>query len=444
MNNIKFSVSFLCKIRKTFLIFSILLSPNFSFAQDSEIVERYHGLDSLLNEQSFFGNHNTGFVLFDLDSQRVLYEKNSHLNFIPASTTKLLTFYASVMVLKDSIPAFRYIENNGQITLWGTGFPSWKYKNLPNAKISEFLSRYKTIRFSDANWKDGAFGYGWQWDDYYYSYSSEKSPFPIFGNFVTYSNQKRTPISNISYFNKVSINTSKEIKYVERSFHSNDFYFNPNTFTATKSELPFITSSELFAKLAEVQINKPVGLSKDPLPESHNVFNGGTLRPLWAEMLQESDNFIAEQLLLMISDAQFLELNSERAIDYIQKTYLRDLPDKPQWVDGSGLSRHNLITPRSMITLMVKLEKALPRSQIMQLLPQGGINGTLKNNYKARSPYVFAKTGTISNNLSLVGYIKTDSGKVYAFAFMNNNYLNKSAEIRREMEKVMVYIKEKF
>jgi len=261
---------------------------------------------------------------------------------------------------------------------------------------------------------------------------------------VTFSNQKRTPISNIPYFSKVSINTAKDIKHVERSFHSNNFYFNPNTYTATRSEIPFITSSETFTKLAEAQINKPIGLSKDVLPTTHKVFKGGTLRPLWIEMLQESDNFISEQLLLMISDAQFQELNSERAIDYIQKTYLRDLPDRPQWVDGSGLSRHNLITPRSMIDLMVKLEKALPRTQLMQLLPQGGINGTLKNNYKARSPYVFAKTGTVSNNLSLVGYVKSDSGHIYAFAFMNNNYLNKSAEIRREMEKVMVYIKEKF
>ncbi|WP_373495698.1 D-alanyl-D-alanine carboxypeptidase [Aquiflexum sp.] len=437
-------IRLLSSIGKAFWFFSILLNSGFSFGQESEIVERYVGLDSLLNEKSFFGNHHTGFVLFDLDSQRVLYEKNSHLNFIPASTTKLLTFYATIIVLKDSLPVFRYVENNGEITLWGTGFPSWKYKDLPQPKILEFLGKYKSIKFSDANWKDEAFGYGWQWDDYYYSYSSEKSPFPVYGNFVTYSNQKRTPISNIPYFNKVSINRSKETKHVERSFHNNDFYFNPNTYTASRSELPFITSPEVFVKLAEVQINIPVGLSKDILPESHKVLRGGTLRPIWTEMLQESDNFLAEQLLLMVSDDRFLELNTERAIDFIQKTYLRDLPDKPQWVDGSGLSRHNLITPRSMITLLVKLEKALPRTQIMQLLPQGGVNGTLKNNYKAKSPYIFAKTGTISNNLSLIGYIKTDSGHVHAFAFMNNNYLNKSAEIRREMEKVMVYIKEKF
>jgi D-alanyl-D-alanine carboxypeptidase/D-alanyl-D-alanine-endopeptidase (penicillin-binding protein 4) len=140
----------------------------------------------------------------------------------------------------------------------------------------------------------------------------------------------------------------------------------------------------------------------------------------------------------------FTEELKQKAIDYIKKTHMTDFPDLPQWVDGSGLSRHNLVTPRSMITLMVKLDNLLPRNELMQLLPQGGINGTLKNNYKARRPYVFAKTGTISNHNSLVGLVKGDSGRLYAFAFMNNNYLNKASEIRREMEKVMLFIKENY
>lgn len=86
----------------------------------------------------------------------------------------------------------------------------------------------------------------------------------------------------------------------------------------------------------------------------------------------------------------------------------------------------------------------MPRNEVMQIFSQGGIIGTLKNNYKARSPYIFAKTGTVANNHSLVGYVKGDSGKVFIFAFMNNNYLNKAPEVRREMEKVMLYVKENF
>lgn len=432
-------------IKKT--IFPILLalflfSP--IWAQEADIRAKYAGLDSLLNEKSFFGNHLTGFILFEPDSQRVVFEKNSHMNFIPASTAKLLTFYGSLMILKDSLPAFRYVENGKQITIWGTGYPGWKYDKLPQIGIDEFLGQFDTLNFSDRNWKDEAFGYGWQWDDYYYSYSAEKSPFPIYGNLVTFINQKRVPQTNIPFFSNVSINLEKTAKGVERNLHANSFYFNPNTYTETKSEIPFITSSETFAFLAGEGLKKSITVVDESLPMDHQVFYVGALEPLWIEMLQESDNFIAEQMLLMMSDKQFLELNSERIIEYIQKTYLSDLADRPKWVDGSGLSRHNLITPRSMVSLLVKIEKEMPRAQAMQLLPQGGINGTLKNNYKARSPYVFAKTGTVANNHSLVGYIKSDSGKVFAFAFMNNNYLNKAPEVRREMEKVMLYIKENF
>ena len=128
----------------------------------------------------------------------------------------------------------------------------------------------------------------------------------------------------------------------------------------------------------------------------------------------------------------------------ILRNYLNDLPDNPQWVDGSGLSRHNLVTPRSMIRLIEKIDQAMPRNELINLLAQGGISGTLKNNYRGNRPYIFAKTGTISNNHSLVGIIKTKSDRHYAFSFMNNNYLNKAPEVRREMEKVMLYIKEKF
>jgi D-alanyl-D-alanine carboxypeptidase/D-alanyl-D-alanine-endopeptidase (penicillin-binding protein 4) len=55
-----------------------------------------------------------------------------------------------------------------------------------------------------------------------------------------------------------------------------------------------------------------------------------------------------------------------------------------------------------------------------------------------------AKTGTISNNHSLVGYLKTKNNKIYAFAFMNNNYPYKATVVRNEMEKVLLYIRDNF
>jgi serine-type D-Ala-D-Ala carboxypeptidase/endopeptidase (penicillin-binding protein 4) len=429
---------------KILLISVIILFSVQIFAQTNEIRSRFELLDELLGENSFFDNHLTGFMLYDLDSQWVQYEKNSHMNFIPASTTKLLTFYASVLVLKDSTVSFRYVNKGNEITIWGSGDPSWKYPSVPQPKLVEFFKPYQKINFSLENWKDTPFGYGWQWDDYYFSYSAERSPFPVYGNIVTFTNTNKVPVPNISSFKNLVSKSELQVRGVQRDFNSNTFFYNPPLYVNQFTTLPFITKPELMVKLMEESIGKPVILSRERIANNAKVFKGGSIKPLWREMLQESDNFIAEQILLMVSDVLLGELNSERVIDYIKKNHMSDFPDLPQWVDGSGLSRHNLVTPRSMITLMAKLDKLIPRNELMQLLPQGGINGTIKNNYKAPRPYVFAKTGTISNHHSLVGLVKGNSGKLYAFAFMNNNYLNKASEIRREMEKVMVFIKENY
>lgn len=416
-----------------------------SIAQSQEIRQKYERFDELLGVGSFFDNHLTGFVLVDLDSQQVIYEKNSHLNFIPASTIKIFTFYASLKTLKDSTHTFRYATEGNKIKIWGSGDPSWQYHKLNgNTRIDQFLNRFNEIHLSHSNWKDNAFGYGWQWDDYFYAYSAERSPLPIFGNLAIFTNQQKRPQAQVPVFSPMIKHYDKATWRMERDFHNNIFYYNPETYNQTRAELPFITSPELSKQLIEYQLKKKVVLSTEELPFNHKIFKSGSLRPLWIELMQESDNFIAEQLLLMVSDNLFAELNTERAIEFVQKTYLNDLPDKAQWVDGSGLSRHNLSTPRSMIQLLSKLETELPRSELMRIFPQGGINGTIKNNYKAQRPYVFAKTGTMSNNHSLVGYIKGDSGRVYAFAFMNSNYLNKASEVRREMENVLLFVKENY
>ena len=73
-------------------------------------------------------------------------------------------------------------------------------------------------------------------------------------------------------------------------------------------------------------------------------------------MMQKSDNFLAEQLLIMASSTFSEELDPNETIQYVLNTYLPDLKHKPKWVDGSGLSRYNLFTPRSMVKLLQKIK----------------------------------------------------------------------------------------
>lgn len=421
-----------------FIFFLLLSFPSVSQLSRNQ----YLKLETALGDQSFFSGHLTGFVLYDLDSQRVLFEKNSQIRFVPASTTKLWTLFSSVLILQDSTQTLRYVTSGDTIKIWGSGDPSWKYMKFQQPDFQKLLAPYSVVVFSDANQVSPSFGYGWQWDDYYFDYSAERSGLPIYGNLVQVKKVGNRPEVFPTLFQSAIRTTNKPVKELERDFHSNTFAYNPATFIGKEEFIPFLTNPDLFVQLAAAETGKKWIYSPDQLPENHQILRGSPLFPLQKEMMLESNNFIAEQIMFMVSDRLFGELDTERAIEHILKTYLSYLPDQPKWVDGSGLSRHNLFTPRSMVALFDKLYRILPEEQLYELLPTGGKSGTLKNSFQAAQPYVFAKTGTISNNYSLVGLLKTKSGKTYCFAFMNSNYPYGASLIRKEVEKVLVTVRD--
>ena len=139
-------------------------------------------------------------------------------------------------------------------------------------------------------------------------------------------------------------------------------------------------------------------------------------------MLENSNNFIAEQILLLAANELSDTFQTKIAINYMKENYLKDLPDEPVWVDGSGLSRYNLVTPRSMVKLLEKIKNEVPYEELFATLPVGGKTGTLKEQFYAPEPFIFAKTGSLSNNYNLSGFLKTKKGKMLIFSFMNNNF----------------------
>ena len=430
-------------MKKTTLLLLILLAVGRSvFGQISQ--QTLSKLENSLGEQSFFNGHVTGFILYDLETKQVVFEKNSQLYQIPASTTKLLTLYAALVVLKDSTQTLRYQSAGDTLKIWGSGDPSWRYKNFSQPDFQKIIGNHSLIQFSDANQVATAYGYGWQWDDYYYDYSTERSSLPIYGNMVEVSKSGDTLQLTPQIFQTKLQTTNKLIKELERDFHSNTFFFNASTYLGKEKYIPFKTDSRLFVDIASQETGIPWIYKPDSLPVIHQELRANDLKPLLKEMMLISDNFLAEQILLMVSDKLFQTLDNERTIDYLLKTELSDLPDQPKWVDGSGLSRHNLITPRSLIRLVEKLTVLMPEEELEEYLAVGGKTGTLKNTFQAATPYIFAKTGSMSHSYNLAGKVKTKSGKTYAIAFMNSNFPFPVSTVRKEVEKVMIQVRDNF
>jgi len=126
-------------------------------------------------------------------------------------------------------------------------------------------------------------------------------------------------------------------------------------------------------------------------------------------------------------------MSDERMIDTLLKTDLKDIPQQPKWVDGSGLSRYNLFTPQDFVYLLKKIKDEFDWKRIQNILPTGG-EGTLSSYYKSEKGYIFAKTGTLSNNCALSGYLITKKNKVLIFSILVNNYKTGATPIRRSVE----------
>lgn len=105
-------------------------------------------------------------------------------------------------------------------------------------------------------------------------------------------------------------------------------------------------------------------------------------------------------------------------------------PDDIIQTDGSGLSRHDLVTPRAIVTLL-KYAQAQPWfNAYFASLPVAGVDGSLQDRMKNTSAFqrIHAKTGSVEHVRSLSGYADTAGGRHLIFSFLSNNQGGKGHE----------------
>jgi D-alanyl-D-alanine carboxypeptidase/D-alanyl-D-alanine-endopeptidase (penicillin-binding protein 4) len=97
-------------------------------------------------------------------------------------------------------------------------------------------------------------------------------------------------------------------------------------------------------------------------------------------------------------------------------------PDSVVQHDGSGLSRHNLITPSAVVQLYNYMGKSRHAQAWRDSLTVGGVDGTLRNRFKGTRAQgnVRGKTGTIDQVSALSGYVRTAAGEELAFSMVVN------------------------
>jgi len=419
-----------------------------SCAVDRRMSRKVNGL---FKESEVLKKHYVGFALYDMSTEKMVFESNADRYFTPASNTKLFTFFGGLKLTPDSIPALRYIEQGDSLIFWGTGDPSFLYAKLKGTRAFDFLkTTNRKLYFAPGRYSGDFYGKGWQWDDYNDYYQAEINEFPIMGNLLEVKEKQGALTVSPQLFADCLMPDSsvKEPSFlIKRDFNSNRFNYPAiKAGEGYTQEIPYKVSLSTTLALLSDTLDKEVGLINIKMPVNAKTLYSLKADSVFKEMMVPSDNFIAEQLLLVYCNQIGGDLSAEKAIEYIKENYLKELQDRPVWVDGSGLSRYNLITPRDIIKLLGLIYKEVnDQKRLFAMLPAGGKSGTLKNAYpKTNEPFVFGKTGTLSNIHCQSGYVVTKKNKVYLFSFVNNNFVSSTTAVRDEIGKIISYIHENY
>jgi len=431
----------------------ILFVINLIISASSEAQHiRKRRVKKIFRQSEMTNGHFAGFVLYDLDKQCVIYEQNADKYFTPASNTKLFTFYTCLRMLGDSIPSLQYVTRGDSLIFWGTGAPGLLHRELKGTGALDVLKAAKQqLYFSSGRYQNSILGAGWAWDDYNDYYQAEINELPLYGNTIQIYNNNGAVAARPAYFNSLmkvdSINRLSNFR-VKRDLLGNEFVYPAKSIPAGfEQDVPVQTSTTLTQALLQDTLKRTIGLVHLPVPDDIRTVYDLNADTVYRHMLQPSDNFIAEQLLLACSAAKFGVMNKDSVINYAINNLLTDLPDKPIWVDGSGLSRYNLMTPRSILQLLLKIRGQVNNDELLySLMPVGGVAGTIKKAYQTDNgqPFIWAKTGTVSNNYNQSGYLITRRGKHLAFSFMNNNFPQPASQVRAEVVRIMTYIHNEF
>lgn len=404
---------------------------------------------ALRNNKALAGAH-TGICIYDPVAGKYLYQYQDDKYFLPASNTKIFTTYTALTLLGDSVPAFRYQLTADTLYVQGTADISFLNPLFPQQQAFAWLrAAGKPIGLVPALNENPPMGPGWSWEDYETYYQPERNEWPMYGNMVTFYHRWKADSIAPAFFNQAPILTGVDNTLKEatpgRLLHSNQFYvhYPERNNNATEVQVPFITGSvqDLAVRLADT-LHRSITVTATRDMSKAAVFYSRPVDEVLRTMMYESDDGMAEHMLMAASSRLLDTISTAKVIDYMLRHQLSNLPRDPHWVDGSGLSRYNLFTPRDIVTVLQKLYAGFGAQRVYKIFPTAG-KGTLSNYYAGMENAIYAKTGSFGDCFNLSGYLVTKKGRRLVFSVMVNNHNDKNSNIRAAVQTFLKSIYEK-
>jgi D-alanyl-D-alanine carboxypeptidase/D-alanyl-D-alanine-endopeptidase (penicillin-binding protein 4) len=427
-----------------------------------------------------FSNAHLGILIVDPARGDTIYSRNAGKLFMPASNMKILT---SATALTQLGPDYRYRTTfaargtvtdgtlDGDLLVIGRGDPSVSDHMLGDAMtplraIADSISARgirritgRVLPYGDA-FPDDVLGYGWSYADFEDSYSAPIDELLFNEGF---SEAKVRGGSAVGAPATVTIRPAATVP----AFRSSVTTAPRGTTAQVRSRKDSTTWVESISgqigigdtTTIELVHHDPDGAyvgavtealrSRGIAVDGTNVTAGGRidtlatltsppLREILKALMKPSQNQIAEMLFRTIALEKYGSGRADSAASAVKQQLAQwSIPARETVIrDGSGLSRYDYITPRTVVRILDAMHRSPNFTVYYDALPIAGVDGTLRNRMKGTpaANNVHAKTGTVAQSRSLSGYATTADGRLVIFSFLANNFTvpNRTIELLQD------------
>ncbi|MBD2125393.1 D-alanyl-D-alanine carboxypeptidase/D-alanyl-D-alanine-endopeptidase [Microcoleus sp. FACHB-1] len=466
-------------------------SPNLPVAQKNSTTESIcpaqlgTAIEAVMNRPQF-RRARWGILVESLSpkiSDRALYNLNGDRYFIPASNTKLLTTAAALLALGSDyrIRTSVYDGGKGVLRVVGRGDPSFtntQLKDLAQQLRSQGIRTIKNLILEDSYLQGNVVNPTWEWEDIQFDYGTSVNSLILNQNAVelTLSPQQPGQPLRVSWSDAIA---SRQWKIENQSMTAEAGTPNSVTVTAVlgqpvlriKGQLPIDGNPETFdmaildpannflqhfrnaLALEGITVQQASVISKISTNQKQELaaVESPPLSLLVFETNQESNNLYAEVLLrtLPISAQQLPDTSPNRNSADIGLQQLKATltalgvdPESYIIVDGSGLSRHNLVSPKAIAQTLQLMAKTPQARVYRDSLPVAGVSGTLKNRFRNTMAQgnIQAKTGSMTGVSALSGYLDVPGYQPLVFSIMVNQSEQSLTTLRQGIDEIVLLL----
>lgn len=417
------------------------------------------------------------------DGEReVVYTKDADRYFIPASNVKLLTTAAALRQLGPDFKTRTSVygtERNGLTSLYvvGQGDPTFGDEQLND--LAQQLSQRDLSRVSNLLAYDGYFpgqtvNPNWEWEDVQAGYGAPANslmlnqnelgltlfpqavgqPLRVEWDDPTLANQWR--VENFS----TTVNASEpEFVDIGRDLGQPVLRVYGQLIAGTAPETASVAvpdPARYFAQTLQQRLSRlgiavaQTDLTRQPPPDEAvelAIVNSPPLADWLLRTNRNSKNIYAETILksLGIAMANGPVEDATLAGTEAVKTVLQTLgvaPDSYKVVDGSGLSRHNLATPTAFVDTLQAMAFTPEAAIYRNSLAVAGESGTLRNRFRDTivQGRLQGKTGAVSNNASLSGYLAPPNHPPVVLSILLNHVNQRGADLRQVIDSIVLEV----